>query len=356
MAASDAFRSAEEFPPSAGPRLRAWEVSLGDAGSLARPLEAVSADLPVSRFLERLRQEKGGPRVYPVLEGTRPLGIVDRLQFLESMNGPYARDLFGRRPVREFVAPGTPRFDADARLEDVVRSLTGGVDPTRSQGGDCYLVVRDGAYAGVGFVLDLLGRIHEHQLELALQANPLSRLPGNAPLQGRIASLLRDGRPFRLGYCDLDNFKAFNDRYGYARGDAMILMLAQVLSEAFQPSRSPDQVFVGHVGGDDFVVLVPWDVREGIWKEILDEFARRVPDLYDDPDRRAGGVAGKDRRGEPVFHPLASLSIGILPCPPGRFADVLEVAEVAAEIKLQAKRIEGNSWFQERRGGADAPI
>jgi hypothetical protein len=148
--------------PVGGPRLHRLEISLGDAGSVARSLESLPAELPVSRFLERLRGEKGGPRVYPVLEGLRPLGIVDRLQFLETMNTPFARDLFGRRPVREFVASGTPCFEAATGLEELIGSLMGGVDPVRSErGSDCFLVVRGGEYAGVGFVLDILGRIHE---------------------------------------------------------------------------------------------------------------------------------------------------------------------------------------------------
>jgi GGDEF domain-containing protein len=326
------------------------EYSLGDAGSVARMLEPVSADLPVSRFLERLQEEKGGPRVYPVVRGGRPLGVLDRLQFLETMNSPYARDLFGRRPVTDFVIAEIPRYEAESRLEEVIRSLTCGIDPLRStRGNDCFLVVRRGEYAGVGFVLDLLGRIHEHQLELARQANPLTGLPGNSPIEHRIWDLLQGKDGFQLAYCDLDNFKAFNDRYGYARGDAMILLVARILSEMLLGGRGLEAGFVGHVGGDDFVVLAPWDVHEGIWQEILDAFAKEVPSLYDDADRLSGGVAGKDRRGREIFHPLATLSIGVLPCPVGRFSDPRQVAQVAAEIKLLAKKIEGNSWFQERR-------
>lgn len=320
--------------------------SIGTARNLARRLEPVPATLPVSLFLERLRDEKGGPRVFPVVEGNRPLGILDRLQFLEAMNSPFARDLFGRRPVREFIAPGTPRFEADVPLEAVIRTLTGGIDPAHSAAGnDCFLVVDHGEYLGMGFVLDLLGRIHEIQLDLARQANPLTGLPGNTPIENRMTELLERKVGFRLAYCDLDNFKAFNDRYGYARGDAMILLLARILTGTFPPGSG----FVGHVGGDDFVVVAPWNVPKTIWDDVLAAFASKVPSLYDEKDRRSGGIFGKDRRGTDVFHPLATLSIGIVPCPPDRFGHPREVSETAAEIKCQAKRIKGNSWFQERR-------
>lgn len=325
-------------------------TSIGTAGSLARRLDAIPADQPVSIFLERLRDEPGGPRVFPVVEGSQPLGILDRLQFLEAMNSPYARDLFRRRPVRDFIAAGIPRFEADTPLEAVVRSLTGEIDPVRStRGGDCFLVVAGGEYLGVGFVLDLLGRIHERQLDLARQANPLTGLPGNTPIEHRMAELLDRKEGFRLAYCDLDNFKSFNDRYGYARGDAMILLVAQILTDAFPSGGESSTGFVGHIGGDDFIVIAPWRVPSGIWKDVLAAFAWRVPALYDEQDRLGGGIHGKDRRGKDVFHPLATLSIGVVPCPPDRFSHPREVSEVAAEIKLQAKRIEGNSWFQERR-------
>lgn len=328
--------------------------SIGTAGSLVRRLDAISADLPVSLFLERLREEPGGPRVFPVVEKNRPIGILDRLQFLETMNSPFARDLFGRRPVREFITPGTPCFEADVPLEAVIRSLTGGIDPVHAtRGNDGFLVVDHGEYLGVGFVLDLLGRIHEFQLDLALQANPLTGLPGNTPIENRMSELLERKEGFRLAYCDLDNFKAFNDRYGYARGDAMILLVARILAETFHPGEDSSTGFVGHVGGDDFVVLASWNVSRHIWEEILSAFARRVPSLYDERDRRSGGILGKDRRGTEVFHPLATLSIGVVPCPPGRFVHPREVSAAAAEIKRQAKRIEGNSWFQERRESQD---
>jgi len=126
----------------------------------------------------------------------------------------------------------------------------------------------------------------------------------------------------------------------------MLLLVAQILREKFPTG---DAGFVGHVGGDDFIVIAPWSVQDEIWEEILAEFARRVPSLYDEADRLAGGIQGKDRRGNEVFDPLATLSIGVVPCPPDRFAHPREISRLAAEIKLQAKRIKGNSWFQERR-------
>lgn len=314
-------------------------------------MSPISADLTVSDFLDQLHGDPGGARVYPVLDGGRALGIVDRLRFLEAMSSKYARDLFGRNRIRSFVPPDTLRFEATTPLEFVVRSITGnGANARLSDGIDYFLVVQDDAYIGVGFAMDLLSRLTEVQLELARQANPLTALPGNAPIERRIARLLERGVPFKLGYCDLDNFKSFNDRYGHARGDALILALAQVLQQVVLESRGrTGRTFVGHVGGDDFVVLVSWDLPDEIWQQILEAFALRVPALYDTSDLQQGGIRSVDRRGQPVFHPLATLSIGVVPCSVGRFRNPQEVGEAVAEVKRLAKLIPGNSWFQERR-------
>lgn len=328
------------------------EFSAGTLASLARGLPAVDASMPVGRFLEHLQGAAGRWRVFPVLEAGRPVGLVDRLRFLELMSGPYARDLFARHPLREFVRDDVPCFDSGTRLEAVVRSLAGAGDPSLcSHGGDCLLVLREGRYEGVVFVLDLLGRLTEVQMELARAANPLTGLPGNGPIERRIGKLLERGIPFQLGYCDLDHFKSFNDRYGHARGDSMILQLAAALRSLLlgEDGRAGNQGFVGHVGGDDFVVLVPDPPPADLWERILADFARRVPALYDPEDQAAGGFAGRDRRGADVFHPLVTLSIGVLPCPAGRFGLPLEVATAAAEVKHLAKSVPGNSWFLERR-------
>lgn len=342
-------------PVSAAPKpdpLLDHEFSAGTAGSILRPLDPLPAEMPIGTFLERLRTDLKDMRVFPVVRGTEPLGIVDKLLFLERMSSPYARDLHSRGTLTDFVPVDTLRFEVGTPLERVVQVVTCNGDllhlpPERNS----FLIVEEGRYLGVGFVLELLARITEIQMRHARHANPLTGLPGNGPIQKRLEAMLRSGKPFRLGYCDLDNFKAFNDRYGYARGDGMILEVGRILREVFDPSGTCGcDTFVGHVGGDDFVVLVPWDLPSGTWQTILDAFAAVVPQLYDPADFEAGGVLGKDRAGTEVFHPLASLSIGVVPCPPGAFQHAREVAQRAAEVKTLAKRTSGNSWFEDRRG------
>lgn len=328
------------------------DFSAGTAESVLRRVHPLPADMPVSVFLERLHSDLRNERVFPVTRGEEPLGIVDRLVFLERMSGPYSHALHGRRSLSEFADPETPCFELGTPLERIVQVVTCNGDLLHlPPGRDGFLIVEDGCYRGVGFVLELLARITEQQMRQARHANPLTGLPGNGAIQKRLDGLLARGMPFRLGYFDLDSFKAFNDRYGHARGDAMILELSRVLMETLDPSPGDRDVFLGHVGGDDFVAILPWSRDDGIWQQVLDAFAAAVPGLYDPEDLSAGGILGKDRQGREVFHPLASLSIGVVPCPAGAFAHSREVAQRAAEVKAQAKRISGNSWFEDRRTG-----
>ena len=150
-----------------------------------------------------------------------------------------------------------------------------------------------------------------------------------------------------MAYCDLDSFKAFNDTYGYARGDEAITVSARVLAE----HADPELDFVGHVGGDDFIVVFRNDDWHDRCERLLAHFAEATRVLHDPEHRRAGGIHGHDRAGNPVFYPLLSLSVGVVPVRPGQYANHHEIATVASEVKRQAKRIRGNALFVDRRNG-----
>ena len=141
--------------------------------------------------------------------------------------------------------------------------------------------------------------VTEMRIEAARYANPLTSLPGNIPISRHIATLLDDAEDFTVCYGDLNNFKPFNDVYGYWRGDDMILLTAEVIKRHCDPLRD----FVGHVGGDDFVVRSP-DWMERV-QRIIAEFNDRAMDLYDDEGRRNGGIEAEDRYGASSLRPSA---------------------------------------------------
>jgi diguanylate cyclase (GGDEF)-like protein len=177
--------------------------------------------------------------------------------------------------------------------------------------------------------------------------NPLSGLPGNVSIAHEIDTLLSEGADAACLYVDVDHFKEFNDRHGFARGDRVIAHLAELLGETV--GELGDDTFVGHVGGDDFVVLAPAPLSEQLAKEIIRRFDTSTPSLYDDEDRARGWVEAPDRKGRTRRLPFVTLSIGIVPLTPGRFVDATEVARAAAEMKEVAKRRSGSGYAIDRR-------
>ncbi len=181
--------------------------------------------------------------------------------------------------------------------------------------------------------------------------NPLSGLPGNLAIASEIERHLAANDGWACVYCDVDHFKEFNDHYGFARGDELIVRLAELLLSAAE--RHPG-TFVGHVGGDDFVLIAPEAEAPDLSREIVREFDERTPELYDADDRRRGGIVRVDRQGIQRMLPFLTVSLGIVFITPSRFADSVAVSRAAAEVKEIAKRREESSWAIDRRRTAEA--
>jgi len=175
--------------------------------------------------------------------------------------------------------------------------------------------------------------------------NPLSGLPGNPTITEELESRLARGEDFALLYVDIDRFKEFNDHYGFTRGDRVITMLAEIVMHA----AGTNQRFVGHIGGDDFVLLARADEAETIAEKITRRFDESICALYDPEDRARGWIEAYDRRGKLRRTPFATVSIGIVNVPPGRFSGATAAARAAAEVKEVAKRRPGSAWAVDRR-------
>jgi PleD family two-component response regulator len=184
---------------------------------------------------------------------------------------------------------------------------------------------------------------------LALDANPLTGLPGNNSVQEAIARAAGASAPGCVIYCDLDNFKAFNDKYGFARGDQAILFTARVLDEAARTCCG-ENAFLGHIGGDDFTLLVPSDMAETVGEEVSRRFDGGVGRLYDEGDRLAGGIRSTSRSGEEVFFPVMTISMGAVDMSKRRWEHHLEVVEACTEVKKYAKTKTGSVLCFDRRG------
>jgi PleD family two-component response regulator len=166
--------------------------------------------------------------------------------------------------------------------------------------------------------------------------NPLSGLPGNTAIYEEMTSRLRAGCRFACLYLDIDNFKSFNDRYGFTRGDTLIAELAEAIFGAV--AASGDDAFLGHIGGDDFVILCAADEAEPLAEEIVARFGVRSRQLHDAGDIAAGGYEAPDRRGLRSRWPFASVSVGIALSDARAFSTAAALAQAAAEMKTVAKR------------------
>ena len=178
--------------------------------------------------------------------------------------------------------------------------------------------------------------------------HPSTRLPGTIDIEAEITRRLHQDAPFAVCYADLDHFKEFNDRYSYYDGDRVIRILAKILHDVVK-GMCGEQGFVGHIGGDDFIFIVPATVVNETCGEIVSIFDALVPYQYSEQDRRAGYFFGKDRRGQLHRVPLMTVSIGVVSNERRQFATAAQVSELATEMKSYAKTLTGSVYTIDRR-------
>ena len=180
-----------------------------------------------------------------------------------------------------------------------------------------------------------------------VSVHPTTRLPGTVQIERNIGHRLSNKEEFAVCYADLDNFKEFNDRYGYNHGDHVILLLSRILQDVVR-GLAPDG-FVGHIGGDDFIFIVNMQYLERCCDEIIYLFDELIPYQYTSEDRRAGYFLGKDRRGSIRRVPLMTLSIGVVTNQIQPFTHTAQVSELAAEMKTYTKSLPGSVYAVDRR-------
>lgn len=334
-------------------RQRLAPATLGLAGtkaptaqSLLRQVEPVSPGADNHHVFERFENDPGLD-VLPVVRDGIPVGLINRNALIDRFARPYRRELYGRWPCTQFMDPAPLIVDVHATVQELGLMMARAAKHYLADG---FIITDSGRYQGVGSSHDLMALITEMQISAARYANPLTQLPGNVPINEHIDRLLGAGVAFVACYADIDNFKPYNDNYGYRRGDDVIQLLGRLLQEAADPRLD----FVGHVGGDDFLILflgADWERR---CQSVVSRFSEAMALLVHGEDYARGGYFAENRRGEQVFHPLPSLSIGALKVEVGAFDSHREVAAAASAAKKQAKRQGGGTLFVERRRSSAA--
>lgn len=186
-----------------------------------------------------------------------------------------------------------------------------------------------------------------------LDANPLSRLPGNTTIIQRIQELIDGKQDFALAYADLDYFKSFNDKYGFSRGDEALLMTARIIVNTIRGFSSHIS-FVGHIGGDDFVFILPPEQIEEACQQVVERFDAIIPNCYDPEDQERGFIRSTDRKGNFQEFPIMAISIAVVQNIDGRLKHFGEVSQIASALKKKAKENPKSCYVVDRRAYSPA--
>ncbi|MDD2808323.1 GGDEF domain-containing protein [Rhodoferax sp.] len=261
----------------------------------------------------------------------QPVGLINRLHFFNQFSKLYYRELWGKKSCIHLANQQPRLIEMRQSMDELLGILTSDDQRYLSDG---FIVLENGHYKGLCRGEHVVKAVTEMRIEAARHANPLTFLPGNIPITQHLERLLARGSDFVVCYLDLNYFKSFNDRYGYWRGDEMILLVAQVAREHVHAQRD----FLGHVGGDDFVIVY----QDPQWlpqcRRMIEAFNARAALLFDPTDRAHGGIESEDRQGVVRFFPLTSLSIGVVEVAAGQFRSAQDVANAAASAKHEAKK------------------
>lgn len=336
----------QETPPTDArkmlPAIGQPSTPLGEEGSdltaLLNEQLAVSIATPTADVLEAFRAQANLNSLAVLDEQQRPVGIVHRHSLSDVLLKPFATELYARKPISRLMSNDFLAVEITQSLQQVSRLLT---SRARQRMEEDFVITVEGCYQGLGRVIDVLKLITELKIQQARYANPLTLLPGNVPIQQCLARLLQQNREAAVCYVDIDSFKPFNDLYGYAKGDEVLLCLAHCLNERIDPSRD----FVGHIGGDDFLLVFgsrDWRAR---LNQLLEDFQSQCRRFYLEEHLDAGCFISHNRQGQREEFALLSLSLGVVHLHPQHCSqlDASELAGLASEAKRQAKAIPGYS-------------
>ncbi|MFB9278050.1 EAL domain-containing protein [Cohnella cellulosilytica] len=322
---------------------RKFRGASGTMALLANPVKQFGRNTPVSeasRHFELHREAQG----VVISEDGKPVGLLMKEKLLQLLSGQFGLPLYWNRPVGK-IMDTHPVIVEESVSVDQASQMAMAREPDKLY--DEMIITRDGQVTGTASVRSMLEWVSQARVKDAQWANPLSGLPGNEPIRKEMNRRLAEGRPFAVLYADLDHFKWFNDQFGFQRGDDVIRYTAETLVQSARECPNGD-CFVGHIGGDDFIVMSSgMDALEAAQGTI----ARFEQGSGAYVSAHSGVVL--DRSGQPLEAPALSLSLSLLLCRSTAGWTAEALSERAALLKKRAKRQRGNSIAWEELGERD---
>lgn len=318
-------------------------------GDISRWIEPITPGTGIMTAFTRFMEDPT-LRSLPVVDEGRIVGVLQRNRFLEQCilgKYGYGMHLNATKLVKQVMENPSLVVESKTSIEEVSKKI----QLRRFEYlYDDVCVIDHGLYHGMVALHVILDAITEMNLTLAKNANPLSGLPGNESIQREINKRLFRGDHFDVCYLDINNFKPYNDHYGFERGDAVIKSIAYILKEFLFDERIS---FAGHIGGDDFIFITPPRISELVCEEIIRKFEDMRNLFHDQEDFELGYYVAKNRKNEEEKFPLLSISIGIVGVGARKIDSYAHLASVATEVKkaskMQSASLGGSSYLKDRR-------
>ena len=278
-----------------------------------------------------------------ILEEQRPVGLVMRDKLFNQLATQFGFAIYNERPV-SLVMDNQPMIvEDDTPVEQVSQTALNRPD---NKVYDSIIVTKNKIYMGLVSLRTILDIITKMQVEAARFANPLTGLPGNRQIEEELFNRLNSGEAFSIIYSDLDNFKSVNDCYGFERGDLVIKSTAEIIKDVSARVGKSDDM-VGHIGGDDYIIITRPEAAKEICNEIVVAFDRSIPEIYDPEDRIKGYIDTRDRQERPVRLPLMSISLALIDAMPKQYQSIEQLSRLAAELKKYAKSKKGSVYVKD---------
>lgn len=276
-----------------------------------------------------------------IVQDGYPVGLLMRNTLFGRLGTQYGVAVYTKRQVSLLMDRNPLIVDYYMPLDQVSKFA---VSRPEKNLYDYIIVTRNGLYYGITTVKCLLEKTTQLEVNRAKHCNPLSGLPGNILIEEKLRQELERRTDFAVLYFDLDNFKAYNDTYGFDNGDKVLSMLAQMIQQQVLLWGNRD-CFVGHIGGDDFIAVVKQVNVEALCQALIELFDNRILDFYTERDKIKGYIIAKNRHGVEEKYPLISLSIAVVKNQAGRFKSTAALAETAGGVKKRCKVIWKSCYF-----------